>query len=259
MKTIHRRLLGLISGAALGLVYSLTANLINSIILPEIQFFYPWPGPVLLIIGSSIVAGIIGLITAWSEETFIGILISAFFGALVSSIYTWAVQGIPSVYLILTFMVFLPRLFLYVPLGIAVQWILRQWQRVMLTDHRNWGKLTVPVICIFLAFLFGAFTLYAREIRYALTTTKLMVQQGMKADSVQDLPGPLQSVSGFVDYAQGEFSLEVSLEPDRLPVQQPIAEYGKIVSLIIVHHDNGFLYGCIYTPPREVPVCGNFH
>lgn len=259
MKKTTRRLIGLISGMVLGLVYSLTANLINAIIMPDIPFYYPWPGPVLLILGSAIIAGIMGLITAWSEETFIGMLISALFGALVSSIYSWAAEGIPPAFLILTFMVLLPRLFLYIPLGVAVQWILRQWQRVMLTDSRDWGKIFVPVTCVIIAFLFGAFSLYAKEIRFAVTTTNEMVQQGRDKVNIQDLPGPLQSVSNFVEYAKGDYTLEVSLEPDRLPVQRPIAEYGKIVSLVIVRHDNGFIYGCIYTPPREIPICGNFH
>jgi hypothetical protein len=259
MKATQRRLLGLISGLVLGFAYSLTANLINAVFLPDIPFYYPWPGPVLLILGSTLVSGIMGLITAWSDETFIGMLIASIFGAAVSSFYSWRSAGTPPNFLVLTVITFIPRLFLYLPLGIAVQWILRQYLRISLTGARLWGKIIVPIVCILLAFGTASFSLYAREIRYALTTTNQLVQDGLAAASEDALPEPLQDVWYFTDYAKGEYTLEVSLEPDRLPVQRPIAEYGKLVSLIIIRHSNSFMYGCVYTPPRIIPICGNFN
>ena len=259
MKTNQRRLVGLIAGLALGLTYSLIANLSNAIALPGIPFYYPWPGPALLIIGSTLVSGIMGLITAWSDETFIGMLIAAAFGAAVSSFYSWRAEGTPPTFMVLVIITFIPRLFLYLPLGIAVQWILRQWQRISLSGARDWGKVIVPAVCLIIAFGGAAFSLYAKEIRHALTTTNQLVQEGMAAASEDDLPEPLQNVWYYTAFAEGDYTLEVSLEPDRLPVQRPIAEYGKLVTLIIVRHENRFMYGCVYTPPRIMPVCGNFN
>jgi hypothetical protein len=259
MKPTQRRLLGLISGLILGFAYSLTSNLINAVVLPDIPFYYPWPGPVLLILGSTLVFGVMGLITTWSDETFIGMLVAAAFGAAVSSFFSWRSEGAPPTFLVLAVLTFLPRLFLYMPLGIAIQWILRQYQRVSLTAARNSGKVMVPVICILLALGSASFSLYAGEIRYALTTTNQLVQEGMAATSEDAIPKPLKNVWYFSAFAKGDYTLEVSLEPDRLPVQRPIVEYGKLVSLIIIRHENKFMYGCVYTPPRIMPVCGNFN
>ena len=258
MTPYQRRLVGLISGLVLGFVYAITSNFINAVVLPDIPFYYPWPGPVFLILGATLVAGIMGLITAWSDETFLGMLIAAIFGAAVSSLYSWRTEGAPPTFLVLAVITFIPRMFLYLPLGIAVQWILRQWQRISLTGARNWGKVIVPAVCLVFAIGAAAFSLYASEIRYALTTTNRLVQEGMAAASEEDIPEPLQNVWYYSAFAKGDYTLEVSLEPDRLPVQRPIAEYGKLVTLIIVRHENRFMYGCVYTPPRILPVCGNF-
>lgn len=258
MTNTRRRLMGLIIGLVLGLAYSLISNLINSIVLPGIPFYYPWPGPVLLIMGSTLVAGIMGLITAWPDESFIGMIIASIFGAAVASLYSWRSVGTPPNFLVLNVITFLPRLFLYLPLGVAVQWILHQWQRISLTGAYNRGKVIVPVICLLAALGSATFSLYAKDIRYALTTTNHLIQESLAASSEEDLPEPLQDVWYFMSYAKGDYTLEVSLEPDRLPVQRPIVEYGKLVSLIIVRYENGFMFGCVYTPPRDMPVCGNF-
>jgi hypothetical protein len=259
MKNSQRRLLGFVAGLVLGLAYALTANLINKIALPDIPFYYPWPGPVLLILGSTLVAGVMGLITAWPEETFIGMLIAAIFGAAVASLYSWRSSGTPPNYMVLTVITFLPRVFFYLPLGVAVQWIIHQWQRISLTGAYNRGKVVVPVICFLAALGSAAFSLYAKDIRYAITATNQLIQESLTASSKDALPEPLQDVWYFMSYAKGDYTLEVSLEPDRLPVQRPVVEYGKLVSLIIVRYENGFMFGCVYTPPRDMPVCGNFN
>lgn len=258
MKTSHRRLLGFISGFILGLVYSLMANTINLIAMPNIPFHFPWPGPIPLIVGSSLVTGVMGLITVWTDETFIGMLIAAFFGASVSAMYTYYTEGTPPTFIVLAVMLFIPRLFFYLPSAVAVQWIVHQWQRITLVDTRNPGKIIAPLVCFLLAVGSGTFALYAPEIRYALNTTNDLIQQSVSIEVREELPKPLQDVWYYVDFARGDYTMEVSLEPDRLPVQRPIAEYGKLVSLIIVRYDNGFTFGCVYTPPRIMPVCGNF-
>ncbi len=257
MKASKRRLLGFISGAVLGLVYSLTTHLINRLVLPGLPLHDSFPGSLLLTLGSSLMAGVMGMITLWSDETFIGLLVSSLFGAAFSSLYSWYTQDVSGVLLILTFYIFLPRVFFYIPLGIGVHWISRQWQRIMLTDMRNPGKVIVPLVCALAAFGAGLFTIHPPEVRYALVITDQLLQEGMSAGSAAVLPEPLKGVGSFTEYARGEYTLEVSLEPDRLPVQRPIAEYGQLVSLIIVQFENGFTMGCVFTPPRSMPVCGN--
>ena len=257
MSARKRRLLGFITGAVLGLAYSLTANLVNRLLLPSLPLQEPFPGALLLALGSSLLAGLMGLITLWSDETFIGLLVSSLLGAGIAALWSWYTEDVSGVLLMLTFFVFLPRVFFYIPLGIAVHWISRQWQRVTLADRRNPGKVIVPVVCFLAAFGAGMFSIHPPEVRYALVTTDQILQEGMAAASEDDLPEPLQDVWYFTDYARGEYTLEVSLEPDRLPVQRPIAQYGQLVSLIIVQFENGFTIGCVFTPPHSMPVCGN--
>src|ERR1700752_1035806 len=112
MELIAQRRLGLILGLALGLGYSLSSNLINKIFLPDIPRFVPWPGTVGLIILTTGMFGVLGLIAAWTEESLPGIITAALVGSLVSSI--WIILNETSNRtgaLIALFLVFLPRVF----------------------------------------------------------------------------------------------------------------------------------------------------
>lgn len=259
MNSSTRRMIGFLAGFTLGLAYSLVTNTINRLILPDITFYDPNPGWVALIIGSSLLSGVLGLITVWSEETFIGLLISSLLGSIISLLWAWITNGTPIIYLLITLFIFLPRLFMYFPLGIGVHWIVRQWQRIYLVDRKNPGKVLVPIACLLLSFGAGLFSIYPKESRFALVKTDQLIQQGLLADRYQDLPGPLKDIVNFLDLATEDYSLEVSFEPDRLPVRRSAVEYGRLVTLIIVRFSNGFMIGCVFTPPSEVPACGNFN
>ena len=61
---VHRRRTGLILGLALGGGYSLTANLINHLALPGIPLYVPSPGTLGLIVVTTLMFGVLGLIAA---------------------------------------------------------------------------------------------------------------------------------------------------------------------------------------------------
>jgi hypothetical protein len=116
-----------------------------------------------------------------------------------------------------------------------------------------------PVFAAFLGVVIaGGFTLYPREVRQSLVRADEMIRLGLQASTNDDLPKPLQSVEGFLAKANGKYTFEVGSDPDVLPVQRPIVEYGESEPFIIVRFESGFRFGCVYSPPYIVPVCGNF-
>lgn len=259
MSDTTRRRLGFIYGLILGLAYSLVASFINQWALPGLPLYAPWPGaPGLVVLGALMFAAL-GLAAAWSEEPIPGVIASAACGSLLSSIWAWQTQpGQKALALILLFYLFLPRVVFYLPFGAAVRWLISRSERALTAATPLYQRAAPALLMVLLAAGLGTFSLHGEEVRTALRVTDDMVQKGVKASTLADVPGPLKGLDDFINRANGEYTLAVSLDTDILPVQRPVAAYGVTESLIIVRFENGYMFGCVFTPPSSVPVCGNF-
>ncbi len=257
MRAGFRRQLGLYIGLLMGLAYALFSNLINRFALPGIPIYTPLPGITVLIVTSSLMTAVLGLIIAWWDESVPGIVISMLVGALLSSVWSWWEANANPTILTLLFLVFLPRCFFYLPLGLTVSWSISRWKRSMVTLKGTYFiRFSGPLICITLAAFMGFFSLYPKEVRIALETTNQMIQQGMQVSTREKLPQPLQSLWGFMQYGRGEYTLEPSQNPDQFPLPRGATSFDVIESLIIVRYSNGYRFGCVLTPPKYFPVCG---
>ncbi len=101
-------------------------------------------------------------------------------------------------------------------------------------------------------------SLYSGFGRQALTQANELVQLGMLAPDSDSLPAALKHVDGFIQGAQGAYTLELSDNPDLLPVQRPIAPYGEQEFAVFVRFENGFRFGCAFTSTFPNPSCGNY-
>jgi len=256
MELSAQRRLGLILGLILGLGYSLSSNLINKFFLPGIPLFAPWPGTFGLIILTTLMFGVMGLIAAWTEESLPGIIASAAVGSVFSSI--WVIVNEPSNRtgaFIALFVVFLPRVFFYLPFSWLIRWLV---SRLEASPYRNISparKLSSVFISFLLAVIAGTFSLYPKEVRQSLVKIDELVQLGMQATTRDALPNSLQPVEGFVSSANGNYNFTIGSDPDDLPVQRPIVEFGTIEPFIITRFENGFRFGCVFSPPYIVPAC----
>jgi hypothetical protein len=260
METKQRQLFGFLSSLLLGLVYSLVSQFINTIFMPDVPLYVPPPGRFLLIVLGTLMIGLMGLIASWPEEGLPGVFLSALAGSVVTSIWTLYNQpGNRIVSFILLFLIFLPRLFFYLPLGVLIRWTISRWEMASIFEKKPLkGCLNTLVISVILAGAAGAFSLYSTEARQALEITNQIVQSGVEASTQDDIPSPLRNVNRFENYARGNYQLRVGSDPDLLPVLRPVAEYGVTESLIIIYFENGYFFGCVFTPPSKVPVCGDF-
>ena len=256
MQLNAQRRLGLFLGLALGLGYSLSSNLINKFFLPDVPLFVPWPGTLGLILLTTLIFGMLGLIAAWTEESLPGIIASALVGSVVSSI--WIILNEASNRtgaFIALFLVFLPRVFFYLPFSWLVRWLV---SRLEVSAYRNLPparKLFSILISFLLAVLAGTFSRYPEEVRQSLMQMDDLVQSGMQVSSRDELPRPLQSVEGFIANANGPYHFTIGSDPDALPVQRPVVDYGALEPFIIIRFENGFRFGCVFSPPYVVPAC----
>jgi hypothetical protein len=256
MELTSQRRMGLILGLVLGLGYSLASNLINQIFLPNIPLFVPWPGTVGLILLTTLMFGLLGLIAAWTEESLPGIIAAAVVGSLVSSIWIIINEAFNRTgALIALFVVIIPRVFFYLPFSWLIRWLI---SRLETSAYRN----VPPVrrwLTLFMAFLLavlaGTFSRYPTEVRQSLVRMDDLVKSGMQASSRDELPKPLQSVEGFIANANGPYTFTIGSDPDALPVQRPVVDYGELEPFIIIRFENGFRFGCVFSPPYVVPAC----
>lgn len=259
MELIAQRRLGLILGLSLGLGYSLSSNLVNKIFLPDIPLFVPWPGTVGLIILTTAMFGVLGLIAAWTEESLPGIITAALVGSLVSSI--WIILNETSNRtgaLIALFLVFLPRVFFYLPFSWLVRWLNSRLETSTYRNAPPARKMFSALMAFLLAVFAGTFSLYPDEVRQSLVRMDDLVQSGMQASSRDELPKSLQSVEGFIANANGPYQFTIGSDPDVLPVQRPVVNYGELEPFIIIRFENAFRFGCVFSPPYVVPACIDF-
>lgn len=259
MKTdLHRRRAGLLIGLVLGTGYSLTSNLVNRVVLPDIPLYTPPPGLTGLIIVSTLMFGMLGLIAAWTDEALPGVLLSALVGSVVSSVWMVVNETNKFAAVTLLLVVFMPRVFFFLPVGGLVRWLIHRF------DLPKSAGLLRRLAPTFLAFILlaatGTSSILPRETRDALIKMDALLQTGMnsQAASREDLPKPLQSVQGFIQYARGGYRFTIGSNPDVLPVQRPMVAYGEPEPFIIVRFENGFRFGCVFSPPYIQPACIDF-
>lgn len=262
MNDKKRRIYGFIIGIAFGLPYSTISQFINGWMLPGIPLFELPIGRVATVILTSLLMGVLGLMVAWDEESFWGIiggsLLLVILGSAQAYINSGLSQAVTSFFLFL--FTFLPRLIIYLPLAFLFRWALNNLDHSSAPDYRRGlsRPLKVMIVILTLAVIGGRFSILAPEARQALQDGNTLVLEGISArDNGSDLPEPLQVVDGFSAYAKGPYTFEWSSDVDSLPVTRPVADFGVIESLILVHFENGYLFGCAYTPPSHAPKCIN--
>lgn len=261
MNDRKRRIYGLMIGLAFGLPFSIVSEFINVWSLPGVPLFQLPLGRVMTVVFTTIFMGVLGLIVAWDEESFWGLLGGSMFAVSLSSLQAYInsgiSEGVTSFFLFL--FTFLPRLIIYFPLVLFFRWVLGYFDRTGLVSRGRAGSPFLALLALLaLAVIGGGFSKLAPEALQALQDGNALVLEGMLAvENGTDLPAPLIVVDGFTTYAKGPYTLEWSSNVDDLPVTRPMPKFGVTESLIIFRFENDYQFGCAYTPPSHVPKCIN--
>jgi fluoride ion exporter CrcB/FEX len=249
-------------GLTFGLPLTIISQYINLWILPQVPFFDPPLGRITVVVLGSLGMGLFGMIVAWDEESLWGLIGAGLFGVAMTSVSAYLNSGITD--LLRSFIVFvftfLPRLIIYLPLGLLFRWVINH-QEYIHARSKGWMRRSVMIwtVLVGVAVLGGLYSIQPEESRISLAKAEELLQEGMAIEDRMSLPRELIPVEGFVEYAEGPYTLELSREVDSLPVTRPRVEVGVIESLVIYRFENGFQFGCVFTPPSYVANCVDIH
>ena len=100
-------------------------------------------------------------------------------------------------------------------------------------------------------------SLYPTEAQRALQEANNLLLSSQSITERDALPVSLQLTDGFIERAKGPYTLEYTDDPDRLPVTRPRVSLDVLEPLIIYRFENGYIFGCVFTPPAYVANCIN--
>jgi hypothetical protein len=157
---------------------------------------------------------------------------------------------------VLLVMTFMPRAVLFLPIAGLIRWVLGIWSDEFQSISFSIRRLALSLVSIILlSGLVGLFSLYPRYAREVLTQMDQIVQAGLQASDPESLPQPLQRVDGFIQGATSDYTLQLSDNPDLLPIQRPFTTYEQQEYAVYVRFDDGFRFGCVFTPNAPNPGC----
>lgn len=256
----NRRILGFLVGAAFGFVFSLISAYINVWALLDIPLYEPPIGRAETVFLTSLVLGLLSLIVVWDQESLFGLITASLLGVVLASVQAYINSGESQVLksLIVFVFTFLPRIVLFLPMGIFFRWLTGKLEDAITITRGRLRNIGISVISLLVvAMVGGRFSLLQEEARVAMQKAHELLVTAMPIEERSDLPFELQMVDGFVELAEGPYTLEWSSDADRLPVQRPMTSLSTLESLVIYRFENGFVFGCVFTPPTYKTGCTN--
>ncbi len=255
------RMIGFFCGLLLGLLYSYISQFINIWMLPGIPHFDLPVGRVAMLVCTMLEMGIVGIMVTLNKESLVGIVGGALFMVFTGSYINYLNSGsTKAVETLLVFIfTFLPRIVLFIPSALFLRWVSSQIEQAVTEAAGSIGRITRVVAAIVLVSVVGgSFSMFSAEARLALQDANQLTLDGISSVAQQTrLPAALTPVEGFSTHGYGAYTLDWSDKVDSLNVIRPESDSSVIESLIIIRFDNGYKFGCVYTPPSRSPKCIN--
>jgi hypothetical protein len=260
----YRRLTGLLFGAGLGLMFGLTSQLINRILLPGIPLYQPPLGPLGNILASLLAGALLGVICAWPESSIYGTFIASAVAAAVILVgnavlaepgrSTLATRLLTSIVLILPFWALLAILIA------ALRWGVNKLVDAHADHLPLRARVIVPAVLLLVVGLVGALPTYRGEARTRLTQTHALLRAGQAAASAGALPGPLRvpAVGSFLEAGRVPYALSWQRQGiEKYRIARPIENFDSH-SAVVARFKNDWNLVCLYITPEGPPLCQAF-
>lgn len=266
---IHRRVFGSLLGIITGLAYGLVSQLINSMVMPGIPFFQPPFGIMGNIALSILLGAVLGLACSWSENGVAGVLWASLFGSLAIIIATFLTgrrdAEILSQKITALAFLFFPTAAVLSPLLILFRWVINREEiafihSVRLGERQPWQRVVLPLLVLVAAGGAGMLSMYNDLGRAVTPQMNQLVQQGLAAQTISELPEPLKTaeIDLFMENRTPSYTLQWDKDDtNRFAIPRPAtSEFDQ--SIVIARFSNGYWLVCMFPAPGAQPRCKDF-
>lgn len=263
MNNQAKRNLGTAFGLAMGLICGIISQFVNPFILSSIPLYQSPIEHLAAILSITGCGAAAGRLAAWSNNTFRSVASSAATGALLSTLISIFIIGREAQnqtgVLRLIFVYWLPRAVILFGAAWLVRQVIKIWENELKSVMFSLTKMILPCLgLLVIAFFLGLLSIYPKAARSALYNTRELIEDGLSSGNYTQLPPVLLPVDGFLEEARGRYSLQLSDNPYRLPIQLPLGAHAKREYAVLVRFENGFRFACAYINTIDPPACGEF-
>jgi hypothetical protein len=260
----YRRLTGLLFGAGLGLMFGLTSQLINRILLPGVPLYQPPLGPLGNILASLLTGALLGALCAWPQSSINGTFIASAFAAAVilvgNAVLAEPGRSTLGMRLITSIVLILPFWALLAILIAALRWGVNKLVDAHADHLPLRARVTVPAVLLLVVALIGVLPTYRGETRTLLAHTHALLREGQAAASVEALPAPLRvpAVGAFLEAGRVPYALSWQQQGiEKYRIARPIENFDSH-SVVVARFKNDWNLVCLYITPERPPLCQAF-
>ena len=263
---VRRCLMGTLLGAGLGLAYGLVSQWINAIAVPGVPFYQPPFGPLGNTVLGLAVGALLGLVTAWSDSGFVGMLAGCGAGAVLVELVVLLTGQVSARMVatkgVLTLFTFLPfAAIMIVPIGV-LRWTIDKEEDLRSDGAPAWKRLALPLALLLVAGALGALALYPARGRTVVARMDAIVQAALPAADRSALPAQFRgeniqaiAVPGYPERVKGGYTLDWEKgELSRFAIPRPL-EDEWLQSAVVARFDNGWEFVCLFITPDADPRC----
>ncbi len=260
----YSRKAAVVLGAILGLAYGLCTQFINSLYAPSVPFSHHPFGLIGNVAASMAGMILICVVCSLPKDFSRGALAACATSLLVLELRALAIGSVPlTAQLILHFSP-LALIGLVVELAVAFPaMLLLRWTLDIQSDVFDkplwaWERIRLPLAFIAGTLILGSFSLYPADVLTAMANTTGIMDRGLAARSLDDLPVPLRNennVQDFVYYGKAPYTVELGEYVTALDIKtgQPI-----YLIQVLVRFSGGWAVACVYENQLDDPVCKSF-
>jgi hypothetical protein len=255
-----RRTIGLIVGAAMGLVYGLVSTYINLVFIRGIPLYNDALSNLNQIFWSILAGAIMGFVVNWPEAAFLGVLVASllgsvtiFIGTLIKSLQAQGSYGL----LLVTFFYFiLPLTALFVPLTALVRWVAGYIHQAADKKWWNWHYLRIYIGLFLLTVIVGSFAMYSSEAQAHLRTMNAQIIK-VQSSHFENIPWAFEEISSIVANASSDYALEWTDDLDRFPysLQGEDDSSGLALQAVFAYFSSGETVVCLFTGDSTIYLC----
>jgi hypothetical protein len=261
----YQRLTGLVLGMLLGLAYGIPSQAINALAVPDVTFYQPPFGMLPNLLICVTVGGLAGLICAWPNSSFLGVMIAAVIGSIclliAGTLYggPLAPERIGRLLATMTVLL-LPMFGLLGAVFTALRWLINKQVEYHIDRTTPLRRLVAPVLLICIIGGLSAAVQYPPEGHQRIREMDVLIQAGLQASDAASVPPAFAKFGEtFKQRATSNYMLQwVKSDLVDWRISQPAGYQEWQLSIAVARFDNGWIVACIFSPDEAPSNCREY-